>query len=131
MNPPTEDIKDMLEASSSLGLVFGTNLFIGKEPDAPNDCVSLFDTPGRAPQFTYQQGEDYFYPSIQIRVRSSEYLVGWALVNDVKTYLHARTQERWGDSLYTVVACAQEPFLLDWDPNRRPRFVTNFNLQRR
>ena len=29
MNPTSVDIKDMLEDDSTLGLVFGTNLFIG------------------------------------------------------------------------------------------------------
>jgi hypothetical protein len=32
MNPPSIDIKDTLEAESSLALTFATDLFVGIEP---------------------------------------------------------------------------------------------------
>ncbi len=52
MNIPSKDIKDMLEASSALNLVFGTNLFIGQLPDKPRNCVSIVDTSGFADDLT-------------------------------------------------------------------------------
>ena len=36
MHSTSEDIKDMLEAESSLGLVYANNLHIGKEPSTPS-----------------------------------------------------------------------------------------------
>ena len=131
MNSPSKDIKDMLVAEGSLGLTYATNLFIGKEPTKPKNCVTIFDTAERAPQLTLTKGEDYFYPSVQIRVRNTDYTIGWALIQDIRTSLHGRAQETWNGTLYSVIYCASGPALLDWDENHRVRFIINFNLQRR
>ena len=132
MNVVSEDIKDMLEGESSLELIYGTNLYLGKEPKTPKDTVTIFDTVGYAPQLTLGgQGVDYFYPSIQIRVRNKKYLTGWSLIQDIRTALHGRAHETWNGTLYTVIYCANGPALLDWDENNLVRFIINFNLQRR
>lgn len=131
MNAPSIDIKDIIEAESSLALTFATDLFVGREPAKPNDCVTIFDTPGGPPQLTTEKGEDYFYPSIQIRVRNKKYTTGWTLINDIKEFLHGKGPETINNALYTVIFCSIEPALLDWDDNERARFVTTFNLQRR
>jgi len=133
MNATSEDIKDMLEAESSLGLSYGTNLFIGLEPSTPIDCVVVFDIPGFPPQLTLD-GEDsnnYEYPSIQIRVRNSKYMDGLDLAQQIMTSLHGRAQETWNGALYSIIYCSSGPALLDWDDNRHPRFIINFNIQRR
>ena len=130
MNPSSEDIMDMLVAES-LGLAFATNLFIGKEPSGPDNCVTIFDTPGFPPLLTLTQGENYFYPSIQIRVRNLDYRLGWTLIQNIRTALHARGQETWNGTLYSVIFCSSGPALLDWDDQDRVRFIINFNLRRR
>jgi len=129
MNAPSVDIKNILVAGG-LGLTFATNLFIGREPDTPNDCATIFDTPGFAPMITYD-GADYFYPSIQVRVRDTSYLDAWDLINNIKVLLHNRAQETRNGTLYSAIFCSIEPALLDWDGSNRARFVTTFNIQRR
>ena len=129
MNSPSEDIKDMLD--TTLGLIFKDNLFIGREPILPKNCVTIFDTAGGAPQLTFTKNENYFYPSIQIRVRNIDYRDGWDLIQDIRTSLHGRAQETRNGTLYSVVYCASGPALLDWDENNRVRFIINFNIQRR
>ena len=134
MNSPSEDIKDMLVADSSLSLTFATDLFIGREPTLPKNCVTIFDTAERAPQLTLggkDNTENYFYPSIQIRVRNIDYRDGWDLIQDIRTSLHGRAQETRNGTLYSVIYCASGPALLDWDENNRVRFIINFNIQRR
>ena len=132
MNAPSEDIKDMLVSESSLGLEFADNLFIGKEPVTPKNVVTIFDTYGHPPKLTLQgKGEEYYYPSIQIRVRSTAYLTGWNLINNIMSQLHGRAQETWNGTLYSVIYCASGPALLDWDDNGNCRHVCNFNIQRR
>ena len=131
MNASSVDIKDMLEAESSLGLTFLTDLFIGKEPAKPNTCVTIFDTPGFPPLLTLNGSDTYYYPSVQIRVRGADYITGWDLIHDIMVALHGRDNETWNATLYTVIYCSSGPALLDWDENSRPRFIINFNLQRR
>ena len=133
MNAPSVDIKDMLEAygdSSGLDVDFTDNLHIGKEPDKPDNCVTIFDTGGGPPQLTLD-AQYYEYPSVQIRVRNRDYRNGFNLIQAIMTSLHGRGNEIWNDALYTVIYCSSGPALLDWDENSRCRFIVNFNLQRR
>jgi hypothetical protein len=128
------DIKDILAADSSLGLIFNTNLFIGKEPATPKNTVTIFDTPGFPDELLLTgsgSGNAYQYPSIQIRVRNTSYTAGWGIIESIKNYLHGRANETWNGALYSVIRCSSGPALLDWDDNSNARFICNFDLQRR
>jgi len=130
MNAMSIDIVSLLEDESSLGLVFANNLFIGKEPTSPSNCVTIFDTGGQPPQLTLDiQG--YEYPSVQIRVRNTKYQTGWNLIESIKTVLHGLSQVDVGSTLYSVIYCASGPAFLDWDDNSRARCIINFNCSRR
>ena len=131
MNVVSEDIKDILESISSLGLTFATDLFVAKEPAEPDDCVTIFDTPGFPNQLTYEGDEIYQYPAIQIRVRNTDYRTGWALAKDIMDQLHGRAQETVNGTLYSLIRAMGEPVLLHWDDNDRCLFITNYNIQRR
>ena len=132
MNSCSTDIKDMLEADSSLGLIYVDNLFIGREPVKPYNSVTIFDTPGFPPDMTLDKNSlGYERPSIQIRVRNIDYMTGWSLIESIKVSLHGRAQESWNGTLYSLIACSSGPAMLDWDDNGNVRFIINFNLQRR
>jgi len=132
MNPPSKDICDMLEAAG-LGLTFQTNLFVGKEPDKPDTCVTIFDTPGGPPDhlLEHDDGYGYYYPTVSIRVRASGYLAGYSLIENIKIELHGIGPEAWNGTTYTMIKCMQDQFLLDYDEKNRPRFVCNFDIQRK
>jgi hypothetical protein len=130
MNSPAEDVKDMIELESALGLTFQDNLFVAREPDPPKNCVTIFDTPGESPLTTLYKGEDLFRPSIQVRVRNTSYQDGWDLINSIERLLHCRGPEVWGDSYYSSILCTTPTFHLDWQGNCA-RFVANFKIQRR
>jgi hypothetical protein len=131
MNPTSVDIKDMLEGQSSLGLVFADNLFVGDEPDLPDNTVTIFDTPGGPPLLCYYETPIYDYTTIQVRVRNNSYLNGWDMINDIKNFLHGKDNEIVNNTDYQVIVCVGEPFLLDRDENNRFRFVVNFDVQRK
>ena len=133
MNPSSKDIADILSAESALDLTFATNLFVGREPATPDNCVTIFDTPGKPPELTLGGKTDpgYFYPSIQIRVRNNSYVNGWTIINIIKEVLHAVTRETWNSTEYVLIRCTQEPFLLDWDENNRARLVSTFEIHRK
>ena len=132
MNATSVDIAAMLEAygNSELGLTLTANMFVGREPTTPDNCVTVFDTPGYGPQLTMDAAQ-YEFPSVQIRVRNRTYVAGWNVINGIKDALHGRAHETWNGTLYSVIVCANGPFLLDWDENNRARFVVNFDIQRR
>lgn len=134
MNAPSIDIVEILEASGESSgfadLVFGTNLFVGKEPSNPKNTVTVFDTPGFSPELNLET-QGYEYPSVQIRVRNSSYVNGWNLIERIKDALHGLSQQTVNGTLYSVIYCSGSPALLDWDDNNNVRIVCNFNLQRR
>lgn len=130
MNAPSEDVKDMLVAESWFNLTFQTNLFIGREPAKPNNTVTILDSYGYPPDLSLVN-QGYERPSVQILVKSSSYLDGLKLAQDIKDSLHGRSQETWNGTLYTVITCSSGPALLEWNENSLARFSINFNLQRR
>lgn len=131
MNQTTFDVKDMLEAESALGLTFADNLFIGREPSLPNDCITLFDGAGEPPELTFGNDTTIDRPGITIYSRSKDYKVASDLIQSVKWFLHGKHNETWNGAVYLSIVCTGEPYLLDWDSNNRARFVCNFSMIRR
>lgn len=135
MNQVSKDVKDMLAAESSLALTYAKDLFIGVEPTSPDNTVTIFDTPSFPPDPNLDMNKadngPYFYSSCQIRVRNKGYTIGITLARNIMNLLHGRANEEWNGTLYTVITATGEPALLDFDDNKRPRFIINFNLQRR
>jgi len=129
MNPCSKDMANYL-AAAGLGLVVGTNLFTGREPNSPANTATIYDTPGDAPMLTMDNVR-YDYPAIQVRVRNTGYQAGWALIDSIRTALHGLAHVTQGGAVYELVKCDQEPFLLDYDESNRPRFVCNFSVQRK
>ena len=132
MNPASKDICTLLEMDSDLGLTFATDLFVGKEPASPDDCVTVFDIPGDAPLLTLagKGGITYHKPAIQVRVRNNDYETGWELTHDIQVFLHGINGEIVGGSTYLLIQSVDAPFLLDWDENDRARFIATFSIQR-
>jgi hypothetical protein len=130
MNASSVDIADMLEAEVILGLTHAFNLHIGKEPAKPDNCITVFDTPGYPPALGLKE-QGYEYPSVQIRVRNRKYMEGWQTIQDIMSLLHGKSQQEASGTLYSVIYCSSGPALLDWDDNGNVRFIINFNLQRR
>lgn len=129
MNAASIDIKDIIESESSLGLEFASNLFIGKIPKEPKNCVTIIDTPGS--HSLSLDSSNYERPSVQITVRNTKYDVGYNIAYGIMTSLHGRAQETWNGTLYSIIQCSSGPAFLEWDENGNAKFVINFNIQRR
>jgi len=129
MNAASEDIKDII-LTLGLGLTFTTDLFIGREPENPDNTVTIFDTPGGRPGLVFEGSDNYFRPSVQIRVRNLDYRGGWSIINNIKLGLHGLHCLTVNNTEYNLINCLSEPSFLDWDSNDRVRFVATFNIQR-
>jgi hypothetical protein len=132
MNPASKDICTSLAANPGFELTFGTNLFAGKEPAIPHNCVTVFDIPGYAPLMTLEGkgGIQYYQPSVQVRVRNDNYLDGWNLIHDIQEFLHGINGRVEGGVKYLLIKAVDEPMLLDWDEEGRARFITTFSIHR-
>ncbi len=130
MNTPSVDIKDMLEAESSLGLVYKDNLFVGVVPADKDSCTTIIDQPGSGPHLGVNYS-DYYYDAVQVQVRDNDYLKAMELAQDIMASLHGRANETWSSTLYTLVRAANGPANLGQDENFRTIVVLNFDIQRR
>jgi len=129
MSTPAQDIRLILEGASSLGLSFGTDLFVGLMPDSPDECVSIIDTPGTEPGVG-----PYYYSSVQVLVRGGvgEYDSAAALGRDIAAVLHEYTGKPDSSTLYYAgIWQLSEPFFIGVDEKNRPLFSTNYRIQRR
>lgn len=130
MNAASIDIKDLLEAEYDLGLIFSDNLFIGREPEKPDSCVTIYDTSGVPPSLSLDSTK-YYYESIQIRNRNTSYEDGYNEAFAIMEFLNAKHGETVNGSTYTIVQCSTPPTLLQWDDSNRVIFITNYSLQRK
>ena len=128
MNPPSEDICDILEQSSVRAGTFGTDLFISKMPSSPDACVCVYDTGGEPPTLPYS----YFKPTIQVRVRGiiSGYQSAWDKAKEVMDALHGVSNETWNGSRYIMIACMSDIIFVGYDDNNRPLLSMNFTIHR-
>jgi len=70
---------------STLG--FGRNLFIGREPSSPVNCITIYPTGGFAPDVSRSTET----PTIQIRIRNSSYPTGYKIGNMIIKKFHENT----------------------------------------
>lgn len=87
MNPPAEDIKDYIVAETSY--VFGEDLFIGTQPDKPDQCLTLYDSPGldTDDKFAIEK------VGIQFRSRAQSYQLAYSICHDMKLLLEGLKED--------------------------------------
>ena len=127
MNPPSEDIKDILIGSSGLGYTFGTDLFIGEEPDgAVDDIITISDTGGWSPDphIVYDR------PTIQILVRNTSYLDGYSAAEDISNLMRDQFNVTINSTRYIGSWMEGAINHIGYDSNKRVLFSMNFNLHR-
>ena len=132
MNSPSQDIKDLLEASSAAtGLTFATDLFVGQEPDGggvADKVVTVYDTGGGEPDPNRSLKE----PTIQVRVRGDKfgYQAGYTLAETVFDVLHGVKNTTVNSTRYVHIIATSDILYLGFDKNNRPMFTMNFRIIR-
>jgi hypothetical protein len=137
MNPASEDTCNLIDGVTSLGLIKldGTgsgNLCFGREPVSPDNIVTVQDNPGGAPMLTLRQSESsYFYSSVNIRVRNTDYRNGYSVIKSIVDYLHGLSGVTEGGTTYLLFKAMEDPQLLSYDDNDRPIWICNFEIHRK
>lgn len=112
-------------------LTLGTNLFVGRMPDSPDTCVTLYEYGGTAPDNTMGGGLPVLQnPSVQIAVRASAYSSAETLITSCSSSLESVVDELLSGTRYNRVSAIQSPFPLERDTHDRIIFVQNFNVTR-
>lgn len=132
MNAASKDIADLLAGESSLGLVFAENLFTARQPDAPSDCVTIYDRPNKQPMLTMSKAESrYYFSGVVVRVRNIDFSAAWALSFQILQFLHGTSQVTVNGTSYQLIQALSDPQLLEWDENNRAVVITSYDIQRK
>jgi hypothetical protein len=130
MNPPSEDIKDMLD-SSSVGAgvgTYGVDLFYNTIPPTPDACVVVLDSGGFDPEPRFEHD----IPTVQVRVRGAKraHRAAYVKAQAVKAALHGKAGEEWNGTWYILILQEGEILPLGRDENERPELTLNFKIDR-
>jgi len=103
-------------------LVKGTNLFIGIQPDTPNDLVAVYDTGGPTPDYNVPTATKTF----QVLIRTVDYVDCLEIVNELVSLLHQLRNEEVGDTYFYYSYLQGEPAHIGQDDKARHEFSMNF-----
>jgi hypothetical protein len=130
VKPPSVDIKDLLISNGTLGLTFGTSLFVSEMPETAGLAVCVYDSPGMAPE------PDYVYerPHVQVQVRGSKvagaYVAAHEMAQRIMNVLMAERQPVVNSARYVGIWPLGSPGFIGYDENHRPQVTVNFRLHR-
>lgn len=80
-------LTDTIPTALTATLGFGKNLFIGSEPATPVNCITLYPTGGFASSVSNRTRT----PTLQVRVRHSNYSKGYAVTEAFIKDFHGKT----------------------------------------
>jgi len=138
MNPPSEDIKDIL-ISSAVGVADGFAVSSGwavhvstipDDTNTPDTCIGIFDSPGLDPDDSFDGSIDQ--PSVQIRVRGAVfgYKAAWTKAKAIASALHQRVNETWNGTKYVQIMQKGDVMFVAYDEKNRPLLSLNFDIKR-
>lgn len=125
INPPSEDIKDMLESTDEVDLTFGTNLFIAVMPNSPDNAVLINDYTGMG-----QDRHGLEIPNLQIICRNNVYNTGYEMIKNIKYFLHEKVNETINGARYISIMNISDIGFLGHDSKNRFQWSTNFQIYR-
>jgi hypothetical protein len=129
MNLPSIDIKNFLvtEGVGSFGEnPSGWSIFLGHEPETPDETITIYDTPGERPHPKWLLD----YPRFQVRVRSFNYEDAGNKAEEVKSVLLGLLPQDIGGTRYDGIYVVLDTFLLKADERKRYIFVNTWRVIR-
>lgn len=129
MNAPSDDIAQYLAAQGvgTFAATSGWAIYFAKEPQAPDSCVTVYDTSGDSPD----PDSAFWRPSVQVRIRANDYRDAYAKVEDVVNTLTVNAISfAQGGTKYVGAFQFGSPQFIGFDDNDRAIVVVNFNLIR-
>lgn len=119
----TTDIAAYLQ-TVGIGTV-GTDIFKGYMPDAPNDCIVLYQRGGRSPEVV-QTSPKLEYPELHIIVRAdgdTAYDDAMTRANSIMTALHTMAEQTINAHRYLYLRALSSPVLMRFDYSQKPPHV--------
>ena len=122
-----DEIGDYLDANVG-ALTLGTNLFLGRMPETPENAVAVYEPSSAPPSYSLGGSgvPDLERPRIQIHVRNTVYATGRSLAYTIWVAMNQIVSETLGTTYWLRVESVDSPHFLMRDANDRPIFNMNF-----
>jgi hypothetical protein len=114
------DIRDYLTAE------LGGTIHANHEPDSPPNSVTIYNTGGLAGDVD----NDFYRPTIQVRVRHLNPEAGYALLEQIMLTLALPVSFEQGDWRYVGVGSTTDAEAIGRDDKQRYLIVQNFQIMR-
>ena len=106
--------------------VLATTIFVGRMPDAPDECVSVAPYQGLPGMYVQERNSPaYQRPSFQVLIRGVGTLATEARATAVHDYLAAVSNRHIGQTFYLAIRPNAPAFPLPRDGNDRDLWVVN------
>lgn len=129
-NATAVDIKDILVTAgiATFASLTGWALAVSKEPDIPNQVVTVYDVGGIDPDPKFLLDR----PSVQVRIRGNpnDYVATYAKAQQVKDALLGLQRQTVNTTVYIGIWQTGDIQNLGFDDSNRPILVTNWRIVR-
>ena len=126
MSSPAYDIALILQ---ELGVgIISEDLYIGRQPDSPAACVTIFDVGGPSPNPVWCRDEPEY--NILIRGEKNDYNGAWEKATEVKDAILGLADQTIDDSIYALFHLRTDTTLISYDSSNRPNLSQNWRCNR-
>lgn len=128
--PVLQDLADILQ-NNSIGTL-GVNIFVSKEPETPDSCVTLYVFGGLPDQCLNSTNTEQYNFQVRVRSKKNDYLDGYTLMDSIRALFEKQTYTLT-DSLYSTdyrIYALGLPIDLQRDTKQRPIVVMDFGCIR-
>jgi len=108
--------------------VFATDIFISKEPESPNDCITIYKTGGTPDDCLDVDERSSEVSNLQVRVRASKLTDAHDNMEEVRDSLEKRLVKLGDD--YLRIWMTSLPVDLQRDTHNRAIVTANFSCMR-
>lgn len=127
------EIQTYLAGIGPLGLTVQTNFFASYLPDQPDQCVTIYEYAGPAPQDTMGTPTGHaawWKPRLQVVCRDVNYIPARTLAGNILVALHSIANQTIGGVQYLRIMAQQDPFLRARDQRERSEIVCNYQVEK-
>ena len=106
----------------------GTNIFIGRQPDSPDNLIIVWELMGQEPYNTMGPSGTAPYvkrPRFLVQIRNTSYADAQTLADQVYSDLHWFTGTI-GSTRYMLIRALNQPYSVGEDENRRAQLACNY-----
>lgn len=103
------------------------DIFVGKQPTDPDDCVTLLGEPGL--NNMNNTIPELQFPRFQVLIRNTSYVAGSLTMRAVRAALHDKIALELQTFFCLYIIADQEGFPIGEDDKGRPEFSMHFNCE--